>query len=289
MARGLDHIVHAVRDLDAAAALYRGLGFTVGARNRHSRVWGTLNHIVQLPGTYIELLGLGDTSGTLPHSGRYFSFGAFNRDFLTRGEGLSMLALEGAGVPDAEAFREAGIGDFEPYDFERQGRRPDGAVIKLAFTLAFALIPQAPETGFFTCQQHHPENFWDPAFQKHANGATSVAGVVFVAEEPEQLRGFMEIFSGAAAATAKGGFVIMTPRGAIEAATPAAFVQRFGVTPPDVARGPRLAAVRFATADASLLQNAPEFAGMAGLYAGNGAVIGREDAMGAVLVFEPSR
>ena len=50
---------------------------------------------------------------------------------------------------------------------------------------------------------------------------------------------------------------------------------------------PRLAALRFATADASLLQGAPEFAGMAGLYAGNAAVIGPQDAMGAVLVFEP--
>ena len=43
MARGLDHIVHAVRDLDAAAELYRRLGFTVGARNRHP--WGTHKHI----------------------------------------------------------------------------------------------------------------------------------------------------------------------------------------------------------------------------------------------------
>jgi catechol 2,3-dioxygenase-like lactoylglutathione lyase family enzyme len=47
MTRGLDHIVHAVRDLDAAAELYRSLGFTVGARNRHP--WGTHNIIVQLP------------------------------------------------------------------------------------------------------------------------------------------------------------------------------------------------------------------------------------------------
>ncbi len=54
MARGLDHIVHAVRDLDAAADFYRRLGFTVGARNRHP--WGTHNHIVQLPGFFIELL-----------------------------------------------------------------------------------------------------------------------------------------------------------------------------------------------------------------------------------------
>src|ERR1700694_4092624 len=56
MSRGLDHIVHAVADLDAAAALYRRLGFTVGARNVHA--WGTHNHIVQLPGFFIELLAV---------------------------------------------------------------------------------------------------------------------------------------------------------------------------------------------------------------------------------------
>jgi hypothetical protein len=32
----------------------------------------------------------------------------------------------------------------------------------------------------------------------------------------------------------------------------------------------------------------PELAGMAGLYVGNDAIIGSEDAMGAILVFEPS-
>ena len=58
MPRGLDHIVHAVRNLDAAADLYRRLGFTVGARNRHP--WGTHNHIVQFPGFFIELLTLAE-------------------------------------------------------------------------------------------------------------------------------------------------------------------------------------------------------------------------------------
>ena len=58
MARGLDHIVHAVADLDGAAQIYRQLGFTVGARNKHP--WGTHNHIVQLPGFFIELLTLAE-------------------------------------------------------------------------------------------------------------------------------------------------------------------------------------------------------------------------------------
>jgi catechol 2,3-dioxygenase-like lactoylglutathione lyase family enzyme len=58
MARGPDHIVHAVRDLDAAADFYRRIGFTVGARNRHS--WGTHNCIVQFPEFFIEILTLAE-------------------------------------------------------------------------------------------------------------------------------------------------------------------------------------------------------------------------------------
>jgi len=38
MPHGLDHIVHAVRDLDAAAEFYSSAGFSVGARNRHAWV-----------------------------------------------------------------------------------------------------------------------------------------------------------------------------------------------------------------------------------------------------------
>ena len=79
-----------------------------------------------------------------------------------------MLVLEGKGAAaDAEAFRAAGIGDFDVFDFEREGKRPDGSTVKVAFSLAFAADTQAPDTGFFTCQQHYPENFWNPAFQKH--------------------------------------------------------------------------------------------------------------------------
>jgi catechol 2,3-dioxygenase-like lactoylglutathione lyase family enzyme len=36
MPHGLDHIVHAVHDLDAAAEFYASAGFTVGARNHRA-------------------------------------------------------------------------------------------------------------------------------------------------------------------------------------------------------------------------------------------------------------
>ncbi|RYE71196.1 MAG: VOC family protein, partial [Hyphomicrobiales bacterium] len=53
-ARGLDHLVIGVADLDAAGAFYDDLGFRVGARNRHP--WGTENRIVQFPGAFLELI-----------------------------------------------------------------------------------------------------------------------------------------------------------------------------------------------------------------------------------------
>ncbi len=288
MSRGLDHIVHAVRDLDAATELYRGLGFAVGARNRHPRSWGTQNHIIQLPDTFIELLAVTDPDGIAPHRPRHFSFGAFNRDFLDQGQGLSMLVLKGSGAKDADYFRERGIGDFDPYEFEREGKRPDGSAVKVAFTLAFAREPAAPGAGFFTCQQHYPENFWNLEFQKHANSVSGVAGVVVVAKEPGRHLEFMQSFAGAAAQTGKDGYMIKTPRGTIEVVTPAALLHRYGVQGPDVSHSARLAALRFTAADASLLQGLPELAGIVGIYAGNAAVIGPENAMGAILIFEPA-
>ena len=98
MSRGLDHIVHAVRDLDAAAALYRGLGFTVGARTSSAHPWGTQNRHHPVSRHLHRIAGAGRArTSSAPHAPHQFSFGAFNRDFLTRGEGLSMLVLEGQG------------------------------------------------------------------------------------------------------------------------------------------------------------------------------------------------
>jgi catechol 2,3-dioxygenase-like lactoylglutathione lyase family enzyme len=286
MPRGLDHIVHAVRDLDAAADLYQRLGFTVGARNRHP--WGTHNHIVQLPGFFIELLTLAEPD-KIGDDGFSRLFAAYNRDFVQRHEGLSLLILESKDADaDVAAFRAAHVAGSDKMRFEREGKRPDGSTVKVGFSLAFADDETAPEIHFATCQQHYPQNFWNPSFQKHVNSVTGIAGVVVVVEQPDTQLNFFENFSGVKAARTDSGFTIVTPRGVIDALTPAAFVRRFGVRSPNVSRSARLAALRFAVADPGLLQGVPEQAGIAGLFAGNATVIGPEDAMGAVLVFEPA-
>jgi hypothetical protein len=267
MARALDHIVHAVHDLDAAGAFYTRLGFQVGARNRHP--WGTHNRIVQFDRTYIELLTVAEPDKIEPHGARSFSFGAFHRDMLAHGQGLDMLLLKGHGVrADADAYRAAGIGDFEVFNFERHGQQPDGTAVKLAFSLVFAADPHAPGTGFATCQHYFPENFWNPAFQQHANGVQGIAGVVMVADEPERHRDFLLAFTGAKSIdNTDDGFSIVLPRAVIDLVTPHAFSQRFGVLAPDTSLGARLAALRLTVADT----------GVAGI----------QTAMGAVLQFEP--
>ena len=82
--------------------LYRRLGFTVGARNRHA--WGTHNHIVQLPGFFVELLTVAEPD-KLGTDGFSALFGTFNRLFLKCREGLSMLILESRdAAADAASF-----------------------------------------------------------------------------------------------------------------------------------------------------------------------------------------
>ncbi len=285
MARGLDHIVHAVRDLDAGADLYKRLGFAVGARNRHP--WGTHNHIVQLPGFFIELVTVAEP-GKLGDDGFSVLFARFNQSFLARREGLSMLLLESTdAAADAAAFKAAGIAAADVLTFEREGRRPDGSAVKVGFALAFARDAEAPETGFATCQQHYPENFWNPAFQRHPNSAAGIASAVLVAENPADHHIFLSAFTGVRdLASTSSGVTASTLRGDIKVMDPAAFRNRFGAEPPDVRAGARLAAVQFAVRDRTLLTAALNAGGIKHSAHMGRIVVAPETAMGATLAFE---
>src|SRR5262249_33252713 len=154
-ARGIDHIVHAVRDLDVAADFYRSLGFTVGTRNRHP--WGTHNRIIQFAGSFLELLAVVEPE-KFGSEGFSTLFGTFNRLFLGRHEGLSFIMLESRDAKeDAMAFRDSGIAVSDALSFEREGTRSDGSKVKVGFSLVFARDRNATDVGFAVCQQHHPE------------------------------------------------------------------------------------------------------------------------------------
>jgi hypothetical protein len=289
MPHGLDHIVHAIRDLDAAGEFYRRAGFTVGARNRHP--WGTHNRIVQFPGVFIELLNVGEPELITASAPGLFSFGSFARDFLAHDEGLAMLVLEGRGAAaDAEAFRTAGVGDFKVFDFEREAKRPDGSTVKVAFSLVFAADPKAPDTGYFTCQQHYPQNFWNPAFQRHPNGAAGIAGVIMVSEHPDDHRHFLGAFSGVSDVTSSaGGISIRTERGDIQVMNPSAYRAYAGTEPPNLTRGARFAAIRVTTGNKAETISALNKGGVAFVERNGNIVVPPDVAFGATLLFETSR
>lgn len=287
MARGLDHVVHAVKDLEAAGELYDLLGFTVGTRNRHP--WGTHNRVVQTPGFFMELLEVAEPDAIPPHEAELFSFGAFNRDFLASvGPGLSMLVLEAKDpAADKALFDAAGIGGFRLFDFSRIGRRPDGSDAQVAFTLAFAREQGSPHAGFFTCRQRIPENFWAPDLQRHMNGVTGVAGVVLTAAEPEAHLGFLSTFTGAGFRRAMTGWhLAQTPRGTVDIMSNALFRERYGAGPAE--QGLRVAAVRFAVEDIARTRKRLASSRMAAEEIEGVIVVGPKAGLGATLVFEPA-
>ena len=114
----LDHVVYAVRDLDAAAMRFReafGLDSTVGGRHRG---FGTANRIVPLGEQYIELIGVVDRDEA--------SANAFGRTVLERadaGEGWLLICVA---ADDVETVADRL--DLEVSEGARE--RPDGELIR---------------------------------------------------------------------------------------------------------------------------------------------------------------
>ena len=226
--RGIDHLVLCANDLELCAAFYRNLGFTTTPRARHP--WGTDNCLIQLTGSFIELLTVSRPSLISAAGPKTFSFGAFNQKFLAHREGMSMLVFEST---DAEADREEfiarGLPPYDKFYFERQAKLPDGSQVPVAFSLAFATDPRMPEAAFFCCQQHAPQYFWKAEYQSHANGADKILEVIMVAESPETFSGFFSKLQEPDSVVIEGSeLTVHTPRGTIRVLTPAEACRRYG-------------------------------------------------------------
>lgn len=185
----IDHLVLCVDDLDRARDFYERLGFTLTPRAQHP--FGTANHLAQLQGSFVELLAVADRT-QIPRAGPgEFGFGGFNAAFLSRREGLSMLVFPSEDArQDQRIFAARGLDTYAPFDFSRRALLPDGNAAKVSFSLAFVTHPAMPDVAFFTCQQHAPQYFWKPEYQRHANGATAIVEVVMAADAPARFADF---------------------------------------------------------------------------------------------------
>lgn len=173
---GLDHVVIAVRDLDAAADAWRALGFTVSPRGLHSAHMGSGNYTMMLGPDYMELLGVvAPTEHNAPM-----------RAFLERRQGLDRAAFTtddaAGGVAELTARGIAAIG---PIAFGRPVTRPDGGTTEARFNVFQWPADARPGgLGIFACQHLTREAVWLPELQSHPNGASRILRLEILAADP---------------------------------------------------------------------------------------------------------
>lgn len=175
---GLDHVVVMVRNLDAAAKQWRGLGFTLSPRGTHSPHLGTGNYTIMFDTDYVELLGvLRDTE-----------LNAASRAFLERhGEGIERAAFStsdaAAGVA---ALRARGVAARGPIEFGRPVDLPGARRGEATFSVFHWPAEERPaDLGVFACQHHTREMVWIPSLQSHPNTATGIVRVEIVTPTPD--------------------------------------------------------------------------------------------------------
>ena len=290
MNRAIDHLVLAVNDLEAAREAYRRMGFTLTPRAQHP--WGTANSLVQLQGNFLELLAVAEPEKIPAPEPSRFSFGAFNQTFLKRRQGLSMLVFESKDARrDQAEFASRGLETYEPFDFSRQAKLPDGNLKTVAFSLAFVTEPRMPDAAFFTCQQHAPEFFWKPDYQRHANGARAVVEVVMLANDPGGLAEFFgKLVEPDAVSSSEGALRVVLGHGALTVLDATRLAQRFpGIRLRDVLRKPHFAGYSIAVGDLDVAEDVLERNGIAAERAGDRLQIATEHGFGAVIEFRSSR
>lgn len=204
---GIDHAVVAVKDLDAAAANWKQLGFTISPRGTHSAHMGTGNYTIMLGEDYMELLGvLNATEHNAP-----------TRTYLEQtGGGIERVAFTTlSAAAGAAELRTMGYEAIGPTDFERPVMLPDGTKSAAKFATFQWPVKEAPGgVRLFACQHKTRETVWIPVLQNHANTAHRIARVLIVTPDVEaDARHLARMIAGEVQAGAEGSAVVPTGSG----------------------------------------------------------------------------
>ena len=229
---GVDHAVIAVRDLDVARATYQRLGFKLAPRGEHST--GSSNHNILFEKDYLELLTVPESNPTQ----------AYFHEFLQQAEGVAGLALAGTDLNAAyKVLHTRGFDPTRPIELSRkvsQGSRTGTAMFALTNISKYT----TPGAQIFICQHFTRELVWLPELQKHPNGATGIAAVALVADNPAYVAGVYAKLFGKWPEPIAEGLKIETKGAPIAVCTRAALQARLaGVELPQRITGPRVAAL----------------------------------------------
>lgn len=288
MTRRFDHLVLCAADLARAQEFYRAIGFTLTPRALHP--FGTANSLVQLQGNFLELLSVADPAlMPKPEPGK-FSFARYNEAFLKKHEGFSMLVLASKdAAADAAEFKASGLNAYDVFHFGREATLPDGSKARVDFSLAFVTEPSMPEAAFFTCQQHAPQYFWRPEYQRHANGARRLVEVVMSAPRPGDYATFFERLMGGPAKASRSGIALGGAGETLTVLDHGALATRFPEIPRrGASEAPRLEAFVIEVADLGAAKALLASAGIACRTASHSLILSPGAAFGAAIEFRGS-
>jgi 4-hydroxyphenylpyruvate dioxygenase-like putative hemolysin len=189
--RGVDHIVIAVRDLDAASEHFTQMGFALTPRGYHSV--GSENHCAMFDNDYLELLTV-----RTPHPvTAYFS------RFLSHGDGAAAMVVA---TDDAHALHRdwsaAGVPVEAPLDFSRPVRTAHGDALA-RFRITEVDTAYTPGGLVFACEHLTPDLVYSPNLPMHPNGVTGLAAVT-VSIPSAQLEAVAARYTRILAASAAG-------------------------------------------------------------------------------------
>ena len=176
MITGIDHTLSVTAGLEAAAALYRKLGFTLTPRGRHIG-WGTANYCIMFADDYLELLGIVDASQFV---------NGLDTQLDSRGPGVSGLAFATDNAAQAHAMLEAhGLAD-RLADLSRLVELDSGDT-ELYFRLAYPKPGSTPALSGFIVEHLSKDIIRQPAWLDHPNGAVGVEGMTIIHDDPASL------------------------------------------------------------------------------------------------------
>lgn len=210
---GIDHPLILLRDIEAGRDFYQRLGFTMTPVGRHP--WGTSTSLAVLERSALELMGIYDESLIDALPAGEFRFGRHMRDALAEREGISLVALHSRDAAADRAAMEARGACFQGHiGFRRRVRPPGGDWDEAVVSLEVSVEPELPRIGHFLAQQHKPHLLWVPEWMRHANGATHVAAVTYLAADPAPvLARLVRLFGAAAVVEEPGGPAVRTGQG----------------------------------------------------------------------------
>lgn len=275
---GISHAIMWVRDLEAAAARYRRLGFTLSQHYLHPKAVGTANYNLMFGDDYVELLtGIEDNPR--------------NRQRIVRldaeGDGLKDMSLL---TRDADAaftwVRAAGLPCMPVYDHHR----PEGdeaARFRIIYMPPDRLLPVL---GFHVNQRLSTELMWRHAKTVHANAASGIAGIILSAPDPAALADpYANLFGFSPKAAADGSLTVPAGKTTLRFATPARIAELF----PGIhfrPKPPFAASLELFVTDLAKTKSFFAGSGVPHRLAPNGAVeVPPEEACGVVLRFVPQR